>query len=413
MNALSALWQREKHRLRPLLRAAYAWRRARILIPLHRLPVSSKHLGRPKGGYANGAAYAESPAGKAAGARHVAVYPEERQHRRVPAVVGGPVPQKFLDHLEAVLPAAGVTILPQGRHWGFYGGTIITADDRVLIDVSRDVWQWPGHTVRTRFALPRCRALPGITASLTTPEADTNYWHWTTELLPRLHLLAQAGYPPERVDRYLVNTTGARYQRETLTALGIPPEKIVVPSAATHFECETLVVPTVNQCHHDVATWAVAWLRTLTPAIATPAGGRRLYLSRADAGFRRLLNEEEVLAALAPLGFEVVQAGTIDVATQRRLFSEAAIVAGPHGSAFTNTVWCRPGTPCVEFMPAAYCDLAFWGMDEAAGLPHTVIVGEAALDQARRRFTDFTVAPTTVHDVLASVLDDQSRRVGT
>ena len=70
------------------------------------------------------------------------------------------MPAQFSEHLEAALPAAGVTVLPRGRHWGFYGGTIITADDRVLIDVSRDVWQWPGHTVRTRFKLPRCRPLP-------------------------------------------------------------------------------------------------------------------------------------------------------------------------------------------------------------------------------------------------------------
>lgn len=408
MNALHSLWQREKHRLRPLLQVAYAWRRARILIPVHRLPASSKHFGRPKGGYENGAAYAESPAGKAVGARHVAIYPEEIQRRHIPTVVGGPVPKKFEDNLTAVLPAAGVTILPRGRHWGFYGGTIITADDRVLIDVSRDVWQWPGHTVRTRFSLPRCRALPGVTASLTTPEADTNYWHWTTELLPRLHLLEKAGYTPDRVDRYLVNTSGARYQRETLSSLGIPAEKIVVPSGTTHFECETLVVPTVNQCHHDVATWVVAWLRTLLPNTTASTAGRRLFLSRADAGFRRLANEEQVLAALEPLGFEVIRPSTLDVATQRRLFYEASIVAGPHGSSFTNTAWCRPGTPCIEFMPATYCDLAFWGMDEAARLPHSVVLGDVALDQARRRFTDFTVAPDTILNLLTGVVRSQT-----
>lgn len=410
MISLRTLWQREKHRLRPLLRISQAWRRARILLPLHRLPFSSKHLGRPKGGYADGAAYASSRAGAEIGARHVPLYPAERQHRHPPTVFGGRMPEKFSAHLEAALPAAGVTVLPRGRHWGFYGGTIITADDRVLIDVSRDVWQWPGHTVRTRFKLPRCRPLPGVTASLTTPEADTNYWHWTTELLPRLHLLERAGFPPERVDRYLVNTTGARYQRETLATLGVPPEKIVVPSATTHFECETLVVPTVNQCHHDVASWTVAWLRTLTPAIEPATGGRRLFLSRADAGFRRLRNEEEIIATLAPLGFEVVRASALDVAAQRRLFREASLVVGPHGSAFTNTVWCHPGTPCVEFMAPGYCDLAFWGMDEAAGLPHTVIVGEVAHGEARRRFEDFTVAPDIVRSVISGLLDTASKR---
>jgi len=336
------------------------------------------------------------------------LYPEQKQCRQLPNFIGGPVPQKFRDHLAYVQPAAGVTILPKGRHWGFYGGTIITADDRVLIDESRDVWQWPGHTVRTRFKLPRCRALPGVTASLSTPEADTNYWHWTTELLPRIHLLALAGFPPECVDHYLINTSGARYQRETLAMLGIPPEKIIVPSAATHFECETLVVPTVNQCHHDVASWAVAWQRSLLPAAPRPAAGRRLFLSRADAGFRRLANEAEVLTALEPLGFEVIRASTVNVATQRRLFHEAALVVGPHGAAFANTAWCRPGTPCIEFMPATYCDLSPWGMTATAGLPHTVIFGQEAPDRARQRFADFTVNPATVHRALTKIIEEQA-----
>ncbi len=404
MSPLRALWLREKHRFRPLLRPSDLWRRALILLPLHRLPGSSRWFGRPKGGYADGAAYAQSPAGAQAGARHLPLYPEEPQRRCLPAMFGGPLPARFSARRETVLPAAGVTVLPAGRHWGFYGGTIITADDRVLIDVSRDVWRWQAHTVRTRFKLPRCVPLPGVTASLTTPEAENNYWHWTTELLPRLHLLERAGFPPERVDRYLINTTGARFQRETLAALGVAPEKVVVASAATHFECETLVVPSVNQRHHDVSSWAVAWLRTLAPESGSAEGGRRLFLSRADAGFRRLLNETEIVAALAPLGFEVVRAGELTVAAQRSLFRQASLVAGPHGAAFTNIVWCRPGTPCVEFMPPGYCDLSFWGMSGTAGLPHTVIAGETVPGKGRRRFEDFTVAPDLVRTVISDLL---------
>lgn len=84
MRALKALWQREKHRLRPLLQAIQAWRRTRILFPVHLLPCSSKYIGRPKGAYANGASYAASPNGKANGARHRVLYPEQKQCRQLP-----------------------------------------------------------------------------------------------------------------------------------------------------------------------------------------------------------------------------------------------------------------------------------------------------------------------------------------
>lgn len=403
MSALHDIWLREKHRLRPFLGVRRWWRRGRIILPLHHLPISSKYFGRPKGGYADGATYTQSPAGRTAGATYHEIYPAETHHRRPPTVVGGPIPELFLANLEASFAAAGVTVIPGGRHWGFYGGTIITPDDRVLIDVSRDVWQWAGHTVRTRFKLPACRPLPGITVSLTTPEAEANYWHWTTELLPKMHLLEKAGFPPGRVDHYLVNMSGARYQRETLAALGVAEQKIIVPSSASHFECETLVVPTTNQCDHDVPQWVVAWLRSLSVP-ANPRGQRRLFLSRADAGFRRLLNEQEILEALAPHSFEIVRASALDVAGQRRLFNEAAIVVGPHGAAFTNSVWCRPGTPCIEFMPGDYCYLAFWALGEAAVLPHTVVLGESIPDRTRQRFADFSVSAAQVRAAVDAIL---------
>lgn len=41
--------------------------------------------------------------------------------------------------------------------------------------------------------------------------------------------------------------------------------------------------------------------------------------------------------------------GSEPIAHQARIFHDAALIAGPHGAAFANAVWCRDGTSLVEF----------------------------------------------------------------
>ena len=41
--------------------------------------------------------------------------------------------------------------------------------------------------------------------------------------------------------------------------------------------------------------------------------------------------------------------GAEPVAEQAKLFHGAALIAGPHGAAFANAIWCRAGTSLVEF----------------------------------------------------------------
>ena len=41
--------------------------------------------------------------------------------------------------------------------------------------------------------------------------------------------------------------------------------------------------------------------------------------------------------------------GSEPIADQARLFNRAALIIGPHGAAFANTVWCAAGTAVVEF----------------------------------------------------------------
>ena len=83
-------------------------------------------------------------------------------------------------------------------------------------------------------------------------------------------------------------------------------------------------------------------LREVKEAVLGPdsvAAARRIYISRADASYRKVANEEEVMSYLAPLGFERVVMTGLSVREQARLLQQAKVVIGPHGANMTNIIF--------------------------------------------------------------------------
>jgi capsular polysaccharide biosynthesis protein len=82
---------------------------------------------------------------------------------------------------------------------------------------------------------------------------------------------------------------------------------------------------------------------------APPRPERRLYLSRREVGYNdRLLNAEEIEAAAAELGFEIVHPQKLSFAEQVRLFDTATVVMGEATSALHNTLFSRTGTKVIS-----------------------------------------------------------------
>jgi len=295
-----------------------------------------------------------------------------------PIPLGPALPASFDPPQTVAWDDERVIFLEGSRYWGGYGGSIVTHDEHLLGEVSPDVWGLERHTLFNKFKLPPIEPLPGLTAVISTPEADRNYSHWMMDLLPRLDLLARAGYGPDKVDRYLINLGGFPYERETLTLAGIPPEKLLPVSAATHFQCEAIITTSIRPTHwqYSLPDWVPGYLRELVgTARPLTAPTRRLYLTRRTSSFRRVLNEDALLPALSENGFEIFDPGTTSVQEQAITFSQAEAIVSPHSSALTNLVFCQPGTAVLELHPADYFDVSFWTAATSVASRYRAIVG--------------------------------------
>jgi hypothetical protein len=274
------------------------------------------------------------------------------------------------------IPQIFVAVIAHGRTL-YDCGAVVSPDHRLLADVS---WHGYGPVSEPRsnpamhnLHLPPIKYIAGKLAIISSVAADI-YYHWMFDILPRFEILQRSGLVP---DYYVVNGN-TPFQRESLHLIGIPSHRILSPTKSTHIEADELIVPSLPGAvyYASPTLQACDYLRaTFLQKNGKRKPHRALYITRADATDRRVLNEAEILKEVIERGFEVVSLSKVPLSEQIQLFSEARIVVGPHGAGFTNAVFCQEGSILIEFMPEGRYIDSFERLARFVGLQHHSIVG--------------------------------------
>jgi len=202
------------------------------------------------------------------------------------------------------------------------------------------------------------------------------YGHWLMEHLPRLRALEQL---PSFAGAAFIVDAGMPATHLQALALVLGREPVVIelqvgePASADELllsgpDCYFPYVPTTQGLQTpSLAPSSVAGMSYLRsravghlPARTGPAPRRRIFVRRASE-LRQLLNEADLIERLAARwGFEAVQPETLSFAQQVQLFQDADFVAGAHGSALTNCLFCRPGTEVLTITAPFADNLPSW-----------------------------------------------------
>jgi tetratricopeptide (TPR) repeat protein len=181
-----------------------------------------------------------------------------------------------------------------------------------------------------------------------------NYSHWLLEFLPRLWILDSLGgfedvpllvdkllYPQE-VEALDVFNRARRpviflEHRKTyhIGRLAVPGATafmplIVVPQSVPSFD-EATLSPRAVEFLRDVP------LREAAGSVAD--GFEKIYVSRKESRYRRMLNEAEVEQLFEAMGFAIVRPERHSFTEQVRIFSRARLIAGCAGAGMTNMVF--------------------------------------------------------------------------
>lgn len=291
-----------------------------------------------------------------------------------------------------VLSSSGIIALPTGE---------------VLEDTLDHTWpQLDGYerredgTVLVPGSIPYD---PGRFLSLLLGAHD-NHFHWMVMSLARAALLTPEDL--QGLDGILVPAGLAGAQLEALELSGLSlhaPLRFIRPGEA--LQVRRLLLPWNIAGGAGVNPVGAAWLYGLVRG-GGQRGRRRVYLDRRAASTRRLINEGELVEALASQGIQPVRLEDLGLARQARLMRQAELIVAPHGAGLANLAFARPGTQVLELMPSATLNWCYRHLAAVCGLYYDCVPGRS---QNPNVWAPWVISPTHVLSALAEMKSSPSR----
>ena len=265
--------------------------------------------------------------------------------------------------------------IPDGTAQGQYGWTII--DNTFIREMV-----WKNLTDLLPYVYDMHDRTPchiaGTVVVLGQP-AYMNYYHMLSEVLCRLALVEKTNIAYDKV--YIPQIH--HFFKEALELWGLKKEQIINTFNETFYiQADTLILPSLVSnvdfglklfsCYPNKDLLLYVRQKLLNAALKKQLPityPKKIFISRKDAPFRKISNEDAIFALLKLLGFQRYVLDTLDVTEQILLFHHAKIVIGTQGTSLANCLFCKPNTKVFEIFQslndstishvAEICDLKY------------------------------------------------------
>jgi len=225
-----------------------------------------------------------------------------------------------------------------------------------------------------------------------------NYFHWMTDILPKLEVLAKSGVDWNKQTRFVFRNVTKPFQISTLEQLGIGRSQwLETNNGREYISAKRIIIPQLeNKMCLTMGSWVPEFLKrafvdtginsSLSGKSTNHSTNNKLFISRdpATAQGRDIANAANVNAFFSERGFKVVYPEQYSIMEQAALFSSASYIVAPHGAGLANLHFCSPGTRVIEFHGAHYSP-CYWALSEKLGLCYTNLDCSRKADSADSR----------------------------
>jgi hypothetical protein len=329
------------------------------------------------------------------------VIPKQPLYRKEPNHIRGeihPTFTKWIGH--HFFPKAYLCFFKNARIVN-ENGAIISHDDKVFSDFTYQLCkQIKDHDVfKSYIKKPDIRK--ECFATITASES-VGYFHWMFECFPRIKLLEEV---IDEIDYLIVSDNVKSFQLEMLNHLGFSEDKLFKIKDGDHLECENIFVPSLPIRDALMSKWVCDFLReTFVPEnIDDPY--RLIYISRKDALYRKVTNENEVESYLREKGFEILQMSKLSFLEQVKKCAEAKVIIAPHGAGLSNTVFCK-NAKILEFFSPSYVNECFWKLSNHVGNEYYYQLGTDTPGNSPPSFKNYKISIKELEDNLRKMAEE-------
>jgi len=181
-----------------------------------------------------------------------------------------------------------------------------------------------------------------------------NWYHWLLQVLPRLAVLNESGV---EYDHVYINGLEHEWQKTSLKSFlrhfDIPEEKLLLLNEDCIIKAKELIVPSVphipSKHHNYLSPWLKETLKDVFLKSDTECETYdKIYISREKTSCRKVINEEKIKGRLEDLDFKILNLEGLLPEVQAKIFANAKVIAGPHGSGFANLIFTDPEFKLME-----------------------------------------------------------------
>lgn len=250
-----------------------------------------------------------------------------------------------------------------------------------------------------RRMLANAARIDGTVVVLGDDVRPLNYCHWLVDWLPRL---AALGEQTGRDDMFVVvPPLPDEYQWATLRLAGFPRERVIELGPMQALRARRLLVSNdlaaIPHPGHKAAPWVLHYLRgtigygAFLTGMNGPTRRKKLYVSRADATGRRVVNEAALFAALAPFGYERVTLAGKSAEQQIATFAGASHIVAPHGAGLANIVFADRSATLLELFPFSYGTAAYYVLAAGLGMTYASFITDQIVPGSRSQLDDMVI----------------------
>jgi len=255
----------------------------------------------------------------------------------------------------------------------------------------------------------KIKYVKGKVAYLSLAGLENNYYHWLIECLGRLYLVERSKFKPD----YYILSQNMPFKKEYVKLLGIDENKIIPAESNQIIQADELIVPDfINNWdfidfrgyQHYQKQYLPSWIGNLYKERILPNvqefAPKRLYISRAKANYRRILNEDELIDVLKKYNFEIIYPEDIGIIEQINLFHNAEIIISPMGAGLGNIVFAKPGTKVLELCPEYFHTSCLRILAHVMKLSYHYFVGKTADTSMHPQQEDFCINAQNFEEAL-------------
>lgn len=277
-----------------------------------------------------------------------------------------------------LLPPAYIAKVEQARiFWNVGITAIFNKENKLVTDLSKG----RAELIVNSPTLPDIESKNETIAFLASGWSDNLYYHWMFDVVARIALIQDSSMKFEQIDKFVFKLDQKKFQEETLIALNIPQDKIINVNHVCHWQVKNLIIPFRSSLANiKTLPWACHFLKNLFLAESQGHNNSkypdRIYISRSQAIWRKVLNEEDIQNFLEKKGFVSLTLENMTVKEQAIYLANAKVIVAPHGAGLVNLVFCQTGTKVIEIFAPTYVPNMYWQISNICNLKHFHLLGE-------------------------------------